>query len=183
MLPSEGPPTPAVEAVLSLTELVSGLVCAMLEDGPLLCESVVATIVQIFHGARRPTRERLRRVPRHPHGLLSRLEDGCAPAPDLLFAFEHDQTRHLLPGMAAACEGWFVGQRAQHDLVAPQLISYLILLSLRENAKASGTAPWRGGWRTRWSATDDAGPLVALGRADLGQTLSACTACARLCRC
>ena len=52
MLPSDGPTTPVIEAVLLLTELVSGLVCAMLEDGPLLCESVVATIVQIFHGAR-----------------------------------------------------------------------------------------------------------------------------------
>ena len=51
MLPSEGPPTPAIEAVLALTALMSGLVCTMLEDGPLLCESVVATTVQLFHGA------------------------------------------------------------------------------------------------------------------------------------
>jgi hypothetical protein len=40
--------------------------------------------------------------------------------------------------MAQACEGWYLGRHSEHDTVAPLLVSYLILQSLREQAKVQG---------------------------------------------
>ena len=138
--------------------LLSSLVVAMTSEGPLLCESVVAGIVQTFHGApsawAAPETRRVRRAHTDTRGQSPGWD---APRADLLFAFEHHQTRHLLPGMAEACEAWYLGQHAQHDSVAPQLISYLLLQSLRETAKAAGA----GGGRWRVMVGGLSGPYLA----------------------